>query len=151
MSGIGTIKLLQPFIPPALKINLYGCYNSKLRSGLLNNFTNKYRVTTLSNRVEMDQEPQIYTTQQENFKKILGKYGKSRILIARQHFSMALLLGQLHRDFLRFVNWSRPCGRWGNFYKVAQGQHPLLCALSTAETGLSCPKSIGSIGGTPIF
>ncbi len=98
----------------------------------------------------MDQEPQTYTTQQENFKKMLGKYGKSRILIASQHFSMVLLWRQLHRDFLRFVNWSRPSGRWRNFYQVAQGQHPLLCALSTAES-LSCPKSIGSIGGTTIF
>ena len=59
-------------------------------------------------------------------------------------------MGQLHRDFLRFVDWSRTCGRWGNFYQVAQGQHPLLCALSTAES-LSCPKSIGSIGGSTIF
>ena len=78
------------------------------------------------------------------------KYGKSRILIARQHFSMVLLWRQLHRDFLRCANWSRPSGRWGNFYQVAQGQHPLLCALSTAES-LSCPKSIGSIGGITIF
>ena len=98
----------------------------------------------------MDQDPQTYKMQQENFKKKLCKYGKSRFLIARQHFSMALLWGQLHRDFLRFVNWSRPCGRRGNFYQVAQGQHPLLCALSTAEA-LSCPKSIGSIGGATIF
>jgi hypothetical protein len=89
----------------------YGCYNSKLRSGILNNFTKKYCSTPLSNRVEMDQEPLIYITQQENFKKMLGKYKKSRILIARQHFSMALLWEQLHRDFLRFVHWSRPCGR----------------------------------------
>ena len=52
----------------------------------------------------MDQEPQIYTTQQENFKKMLGKYEKSRFLIARQHFSMVLLWKQLHWDFLRFDN-----------------------------------------------
>jgi hypothetical protein len=51
-----------------------------------------------------------------------GKYEKSRILIARQHFSMALLWGQLHRDFLRFVNWSQACGRWGNFYQVAHAR-----------------------------
>jgi hypothetical protein len=98
----------------------------------------------------MDQDPQIYRTQQENFKKKLCKCGKSRFLIAREHFSMALLWGQLHRDFLRFVNWSRPYGRRGNFYQVVQGQHPLLCVLSTAEA-LSRPKSIGSIGGNPIF
>ena len=79
-----------------------------------------------------------------------GKYEKSRILIAMQHFLISLLWRQLHKYFLRFVNWSRPCGRWGNFYQVAQGQHPLLCALSTAES-LSCPKSMGSIGGTTIF
>jgi hypothetical protein len=42
--------------------------------------------------------------QQENFKKMLGKYEKSQILIARQHFSMALLWEQLHRDFLRFAH-----------------------------------------------
>jgi hypothetical protein len=39
----------------------------------------------------MDQDPQTYKMQQENFKKMLGKYEKSRILIASQHFSMALL------------------------------------------------------------
>ena len=63
---------------------------------------------------------------------------------------MVLLWGQLHWDVLRFDNWTRPSGRHGDFYQVAQGQHPLLCALSTAES-LSCPKSIGSIGGTSIF
>ena len=70
--------------------------------------------------------------------------------MASQHFSMVLLSRQLHRDFLRFANWTRPSGRRGNFYQVPQGQHPLLCALSTAES-LSCPKSIGSIGGFTIF
>jgi hypothetical protein len=54
--------------------------------------------------VQMNQDRQIYTTQQENFKKMLGKYEKSRILIAREHFTMVLLWGQLHRDFLRFAN-----------------------------------------------
>ena len=98
----------------------------------------------------MDQDRQTYTMRQEIFKKMLRKYGKSRILIASQHFSMVLLWRQLHRDFLRFDNWTRPSGRHGNFYQVAQGQHPLLCALSTAES-LSCPKSIGSIGGATIF
>jgi hypothetical protein len=63
---------------------------------------------------------------------------------------MVLLWRQLHGDFLRFNNWTRPSGRRGNFYQVVQGQHPLLCALSTAES-LSCPKSIGSIGGITIF
>jgi hypothetical protein len=84
--------------------------------------------------------------------KMLGKYGKSLILITIQHFSMVLLWRQLYRDFLRFANWSRPSGRWRNFYQVARSQHPMLCALSTAES-LSCPKSIGSIGGmyTTIF
>jgi hypothetical protein len=104
----------------------------------------------MGNRVEMDQDHQTHRTQQENFKKKLCKYGKSRILIARLHFSMVLLWVQLHWDFLRFANWTRPSGRHGNFYEVAQGQHPLLCALSTAES-LSCPKSIGSIGDTTIF
>ena len=95
--------------------------------------------------VEMDQDPQTYKMQQENFKKKLCKYGKSRFLIARLHFSMVVLWGQLHRDFLRFANWTSSSGRRGNFYHVPQVQHPLLCALSTAEA-LSCPKSIGSIG-----
>ena len=54
--------------------------------------------------VEMDQDPQIYKMQQENFKKKLRKTAKSRFLIARPHFSMVLLWGQLHRDFLRFAN-----------------------------------------------
>ena len=58
--------------------------------------------------------------QQEIFIKMLGKYGKSRILIANQHFSMVLLWRHFHRDFLRFVNWSHPSGWRGNFYKVAQ-------------------------------
>ena len=83
-------------------------------------------------------------------KKILGKYGKSRILIARLDFSMVLLWRQSRRDFPRFANWTRPSGRRGNFYQVAQGQHPFLFALSSAES-LSCPKSMESIGGTTIF
>jgi hypothetical protein len=110
----------------------------------------------------MDQDRQLYTMQQEKFKKMLCKYGKSQILIARLHFSMVLLWRQLHRDFLRFANWTRPSGRRGTciFYQVAQGQHPLsgyyaLFRLMTAES-LSCPKSIlyssiGSIGGLTIF
>ena len=52
----------------------YGCYNSKLRSRLLNDSTKKYCSTPLSNRVEMEQDPQIYELQQENFKKMLHKY-----------------------------------------------------------------------------
>ena len=92
----------------------------------------------------------VYLSKVGTFKKMLHKYGKSRILIASQHFSMVLLWGQLHKDFLRFDNWTRPSGRHGDFYQVAQGQHPLLCALSTTES-LSCPKSIGSIGGLTIF
>jgi hypothetical protein len=39
--------------------SMYGCYNSKLRSGLLNSSTEKYYGTPLSNKVEMDQDPQI--------------------------------------------------------------------------------------------
>jgi hypothetical protein len=35
--------------------------------------------------VEINQDPQIYRTQQGNFKKMLSKYEKSRILIAREH------------------------------------------------------------------
>ena len=100
--------------------------------------------------VEMDQDHQTYKMQQENFTKKLCKYGKSRFLIARLHFSMVLLWGQWNRDFLRFANWTSSSGRRGNFYQVPQGQHLLLCALSTAES-LSCPKSIGSIGGYTIF
>ena len=80
----------------------------------------------------------------------MRKTTKSRILITSHHVSMVLLWRQLQIDFLRFVNWTRPSGRRGNFYQLAQDQHPLLCALSTAES-LSCPKSIGSIGGTTIF
>ena len=48
-------------------VQLYGCYNSKLRSGLLNNLTQKYYGTQPSNRVQMDQNRQTYTTHQENF------------------------------------------------------------------------------------
>ena len=134
---------------PTLALITFSIY--QLRSGLLNNFMKKYHSRTpLSNRVEMDQDCQIYRTQQENFKKKLCKYGKSRFLIARLHFSMVLLWGQLHRDFLRFANWTSSSGRRGNFYHVPQVQHPLLYALSTAEA-LSCPKSIGSIGAITIF
>jgi hypothetical protein len=43
--------------------------NPKLRSGLLNNSTKKYCGTDLSNMVEMDQDPKVYRTQQENLKK----------------------------------------------------------------------------------
>jgi hypothetical protein len=46
---------------------------------------------------------------------------------------MVILCRQLHKDFLMFVNWTRPSERWGNFYEVARGQHPLLSALSTAQ------------------
>jgi hypothetical protein len=81
---------------------------------------------------------------------MLHKYGKSRILIAILHFTMVLLWRQLHGDLLTFANWTRPSGRRGNFYQVVRGQHPLVCALSTAES-LSCPKRIGLIGGTTIF
>ena len=91
--------------------------------------------------VHMDQDRQPYTMQQEIFKKNL---------IARLDFSMVLLWRQSRRDFPRFANWTRPSGRRGNFYQVAQGQHPFLFALSSAES-LSCPKSMESIGGTTIF
>ena len=74
------------------------------------------------------------------FQKNVAQVWKSQFLIARLHFSMVLLWGQLHRDFLRFADWTSSSG----------GQHPLLCALSTAES-VSCPKSIGSIGGNTIF
>jgi hypothetical protein len=81
----------------------------------------------------------------------LRKTCKSQILLARQQFSMVLLWRQLHRNFLRFNNWTRPSGRRGNFYRLARGQQQLYNALSTAES-LSCPKSIGSKGGsTTIF
>jgi hypothetical protein len=70
----------------------------------VDNFTKKYWGTPLSNRVEMDHDHPIYKMQQENSKKILHKYAKTLIFIARQHFSMALLWGQLHREFLRFLN-----------------------------------------------
>jgi hypothetical protein len=52
--------------------------------------------------------------------------------------------------FWGFDNWTRPSGRRGNIYELAQGQLLLLCSLSTAES-LSCPKSTGSIGGSTIF
>jgi hypothetical protein len=52
--------------------------------------------------VEMDEDLQIYRTQQENFKKKLCKYGKSRFLIPRLHFSMVLLWGNGVVTFTRF-------------------------------------------------
>jgi hypothetical protein len=93
---------------------------------------------------------QTYTTRQEKVWKMLHKYWKSQFLIASHHFSIVLLWRQLQWDFLRFTNWTRPSGWCGNFYRVVQGQHPLLCALWAAES-LSCPKSIGSIGDITIF
>ena len=96
--------------------------------------------------MQMEQDRQTCTAPRENFKnKMSSKYWKSRVLIARLHFSMVIIWRQLHQDFLRFVNWTRPSGLWSNFYEVARGQHPLLSALLTAKS-LSCPKSIGSIG-----
>jgi hypothetical protein len=50
-----------------------------------------------------------------------------------------------------FFNLTRPSGRRGNFYQLAQGQHPLSCA--PAES-LSCPKSTRgyhNISGSAIF
>jgi hypothetical protein len=54
--------------------------------------------------MQMEQDRQTCTTPQENFKKMWGKHGKSRILIASLHFSMVILWRQLHKDFLKFVN-----------------------------------------------
>jgi hypothetical protein len=79
----------------------------------------------------MDHACQTYTTQQENFKKMLHKCGKSGILIVP-------------------IELARPDGVVTFNEQVVQGKHPLLFALSTAES-LSCPKSIGSIGGLTIF
>jgi hypothetical protein len=57
----------------------------------------------------MDQDPE--STERNKKKKMLRKYEKSRILIAREHFSMALLWGQLHRNFLRCaIELDRPDG-----------------------------------------
>jgi hypothetical protein len=99
----------------------------------------------------MDQDRQIYTMQPENFKKMLHKYGKSQILIARLHFSMVLIWRQLHTrtavgifrglpiELARpdgVVTFTRLCKAIIRYYR--------LCALSTAES-LGCPKSIGSI------
>jgi hypothetical protein len=52
------------------------------------------------------------------------------------------------KNFLTDVKATRT--RRGNFYKVVQDQHSLLCALSTADS-LSCSKSIWLIGRITIF
>jgi hypothetical protein len=71
----------------------------------LNNFTKKYRGIDLSNMVEMEQDHQIYRTQQENFKtKVVQVWKITNFDRQAEHFSMVLLWGQLHRDFLRFAN-----------------------------------------------
>jgi hypothetical protein len=50
----------------------YGCYNSKLRSGLLNNSTTEYCGTDLSNMVEMDQDPpNLHNATRKKSKKIV--------------------------------------------------------------------------------
>ena len=113
-------------------------------------FPKKYWGTPLSKKKQMEQDRQTCSTPRENSRKWGARIENQKNLIARLPFSMMILWRRLHRDFLRFVNWTRPSGRWSNFYRPAQGQHPLLFALSTAES-LSCPKSIGSIGGFTIF
>jgi hypothetical protein len=70
----------------------------------------------------MGQDRQPYVIQQEKIPKNIVDYGKSRILVARQHFSMELLWRQLREEFFRFVNSTRPSGWRGNFYQIAQGQ-----------------------------
>ena len=47
--------------------------------------------------------PNLHYATRKFQKKKWGKHGKSRILIARLHFSMVILWRQLHIDFLRFV------------------------------------------------
>jgi hypothetical protein len=89
----------------------------------------------------------------KKFKKMLHKYGKSQILIARQHFSMALLWRQLHSDFMRFANWTRPFGRHCNFYQVVQAApvsmrsfdcwEPQLSKKSRVDQESSCSKAGG--------
>ena len=81
---------------------------------------------------------------------MLRKTWISRLLTARQHISMVLLWRQLDRKFPMFAYWNRPSARRGYFDHLAQSQHPLLWAFSTAES-LSYPEIIGSIGGLTIF
>ena len=45
---------------------------------------------------------------------------------------MMILWRRLHKDFLKFVDCTRPFGRSGNFYEAARGQHPTVIILSSA-------------------
>jgi hypothetical protein len=81
----------------------YGCYNSKLRSGLLNNPPRNIGVPLYQTGWKWTKTPEFTERNKKISKKMLRKYEKSRILMAREHFSMGLLWGQLHRDFLRFA------------------------------------------------
>jgi hypothetical protein len=83
----------------------------------------------------------MYTTQQEIYKTMLGKYGTPRILIARLHFPMVLLWRKLHRDFLRFANSQqlilRPSGRSGQELPAEYQVEArfIIFSMSTAKKG----------------
>ena len=81
-----------------------GCYNSRLRSVILN--ISKKKVTgypPIKKNANGARPPNLHNATRK-FKKMRGKDRKSKILIARLPFSMMILWRRLHRDFLRFVN-----------------------------------------------
>ena len=82
-----------------------------------------------------------YTMQQEIFKKMLRKTSKSRILITMPDTTSGNGVSSIELARLDGVV---------TFTSFSQLTTAVVCGLSSAES-LSCPKSIGSIGGTPIF
>jgi hypothetical protein len=117
----------------------------------LNNSTKKYCGIPYGEQGENGQRPPNPQNATRKFQKNVVQVWK----ITNYDRQTALFNGaSMGAVTLRFseVRRTRPSGRHGNFYQVAQGQHPLLCALSIAES-LSCPKStcIGPIGDTTIF
>ena len=99
----------------------------------------------------MEQDRQTCTTPQENSKKCGARMKNQKNLIARLQFSMMILWRRLHRDFLRFVNWTRPFERSGNFYEAARGQHPAIIILSFDCWEPQLSKKYRVERGYPIF
>ena len=64
---------------------------------------------------------------------------------------MMILWRRLHRDFLRFVDCTRPFGRSGNFYEAARGQDPTVIILSSDCWEPQLSKKYRVERGPPIF
>jgi len=92
----------------------YGCYNLKLRSGILNISKTSIGVPPYQTKCKWSRTAKPSQRHKKIPKKKWGKYGKSQFFGARLHFSMVILCRQLQKDF----------------YEVARGQHPAVIILS---------------------